>query len=356
MLVCAHAVRAEPGKPDATKTEAGTSASPEAQKRDQVFVWFTKHVCKDEGKAGEPGSTPELAIDEADFWEPFQSASTAKEEDGVASRYECKWVRLTGFFAWLNYYHYRGRFYASAWDKYRGDKTSYIIERFADPATRRSQLAQRRVTLVGRFYDLCAAAERARQADDSDWVMVFGPCHYGSDRGMMLTDVRITTVHDDDPQYLLGDGNRKILNDLFPVKGEARAGLIEGVRAWAAAVKRGPAAFASDVIANDKAWYEKYPDEEKQLRASVESGDSYFSYLGALPRFQTLDVSKAPVEVWWDSDPGETTPDRAVGCICLAKSCKDKWPISTYDADQFLGEAACASLSRKDVKAKWTGY
>src|SRR5262249_55095127 len=161
----------------------------------------------------------ELAISIAYFDDLSRSAMEAKDPDvkktATRSPYDCKWVRLSGFLTWSDYYHYRGRLYESAWHAYGGNHPGYIVERFADPAVRRSQLAQRQITLVGRFYDLCAAADRVQKKSGENWMMLFGPCHYGSDRGMMLTDVVIKEVHDDAPRYILGESNRKFFKQLI---------------------------------------------------------------------------------------------------------------------------------------------
>lgn len=313
-----------------------------------VAVWFTSEECDSKFEPGTPGSTVELAIKVSYFDDPFDEAvkSNASEEDKPAkpSRFDCRWVELDGFLTWMDYYHYRGRLFASAWEAYRGKGASYIVERFADPAARRSQLVQRRITIVGRFYDLCAAASRAEAKSNDNWFMLFGPCHYGADNGMMLTDVVVKAVHDDAPEYILGDANRKIFNDLFPVEGAVRAPLIDAVRAWAAAVKRGPVSYATDVIAANPA-LAKDKDEAKETREYIESPDSYTSYLSELPRFRALNTASASVEVFWSASNRESHYE-AIGCICLSDRCTDKWPAREADADNFLGDAACISLTK----------
>jgi hypothetical protein len=150
--------------------------------RDQVMVWYTSHTCPDI-EAGTPGSTRERAITLEDFGDLYDAAvadpEEARETLPAQSQYECRWVRISGFLEWMNYYHYRATLAPDAWTSYgRGGGARYIVERFSDAAVRRVDVVRRRVTLTGRFYDLCAAAERDRAQDEDEWVMLLGPCHY----------------------------------------------------------------------------------------------------------------------------------------------------------------------------------
>jgi hypothetical protein len=334
------------------------AVSAQAAERQQVMKWYTHYDCPRSSNTGEPGSSPDLAIAVETFDEPYQSALNAKAQakatSSSASPYECKWIRITGFLTWLGYYHYRAELLESSWAAYQrtywgaeGAPTRYIVERFAAGSAPRGRLMQRQVELVGRFYDLCAAADRTEQASNQIWIMVFGPCHYGP--GMILTDVVVKQVRDATPQYLLGERNRRIAGNLVRVGDNQRPLLIERVRAWAALVKRGPEAYLAAPASPDDAPMDD--DERKDLSEAVRSADSYISHLNALPQFQRLNVERASVEVFWTPDRS----DEAVGCICLVANCTDEWPLTSRDARNFLGNAACQTIW-KGKSGQWHSY
>jgi hypothetical protein len=242
---------------------------------------------------------------------------------------------------WLDYYHYRGRFYRSPAAAYLGHETSYILEKFMPGSSARSALAQRRLNITGRFYDLCAAARRAEREAGQTWWL-FGPCHYGAHNGMMLDDVTVVEVVDSEPQYMLGDANRAIFQSLEPVEGDDRTDLVRATRAWAGSLQRGSAQFLQELEAMRSP---ATPEDRQRRREAVESRDSYESYLLRDSRFQRLHVGSAPVEVFREANRDDET--YAVGCICLTSSCTDRWPLTGADAHAFLGDAACTALWRR---------
>lgn len=312
-----------------------------------LIVWYTHFSCP-EDVSDAPGSSPELAIDVEYFGEPYFTSerSDGADADDALSEFHCKYLRMTGFMRWMHYYHYRASFYSSAVAALVGDDVSYIIENFADPAARRGELLQRPVTIVGRFYDLCAAAERAQREAGQDWWL-FGPCHYGANNGMMLENVTVQQVHEASPQYVLGDANRPIFAELDRVRGAERATLVRRLRDWAGLVQRGPQAFAIEELA-------RHPDmseEDQQEMREALLDDSYVSYLHQLSRFRTLNVRRAPVEIFWITEDEEH--QRAVGCICLINSCRDRWPLIVGDAIRFLGDAACTELVKEEGEWRW---
>jgi hypothetical protein len=324
---------------------------------DGLMVWFTSHVCKDKLEPGTPGSTPELAIAIDDFGELYFDAADAKDrpegEPAKVSKYECKWVALTGFPVWTDYYHYRANLYERGWETYKSPTVRYIVERFSDKSTRRADIVQRHVTLVGRFYDLCAAASRARQASDKDWLMVFGPCHYGENKGMMLTDVSVKQVLDDEPRYLLGDGNRGLINGLPPVDGADLAPLELRVRDWAASLKKGLSTYANETVADNPSFAKAKKDDIRAYKKRVVDVDGYAAYLFNKEAFRRIDPQSAPVAVFWDGPQQAGEKKDAWGCICLRAQCTDRWPLMSGDADKFLGDAACTRLTRPDDSARW---
>lgn len=327
------------------------------KKADEVVVWFTSHVCKDKLEAGSPGSTPELAIAVKYFSELHDDAANAKDQPegqpAKRSKYECKWVALTGFTVWTDYYHYRANLYESGWDLYRSPTIRYIVERFADKSARRADFMRRHVTLVGRFYDLCAAANRAEQASDKRWLMLFGPCHYGENRGMMLTDVTVKRVLDNGPRYLLGDSNRNLINELPLVDKADAAPLEQRVRDWTSSLKKGLSAYANETVAGNPSFATAKKADIRDYKKRLVDVDGYATYLSNKEDFRRIDAQSAQVAVFWESPAQADEKKEAWGCICLRAECKDRWPLLSVDADQFLGDAACTRLARRDNSARW---
>ncbi len=336
---------------------ACSGARAQDKKSDEVVVWFTSHVCQDKLEPGTPGSTPELAIAVDDFTELHFDAASAKDqpagEPAKQSKYECKWVALTGFPVWTDYYHYRASLYERGWETYRSPTVRYIVERFSDKSTRRADFIHRHVTLVGRFYDLCAAATRAQQASDKKWLMLFGPCHYGENNGMMLTDVSVKQVLENEPRYLLGDGNRSLINDLPPVDGADLAPLENRVRDWAVSLKKGLPAHANETVAANPSFTKAKKNDIRDYKKSLVDVDGYAAYLFNKEAFRRVDPQSAQVAVFWSGADQADKKNEAWGCICLRAQCADRWPLLSGDADKFLGDAACTRLARPDNSARW---
>ena len=319
------------------------------------IIWYSSHRCPEPADKTALGATPEHPIEEKDAGDPFSapiddelelSRKAADEgKERATSRFECKWVRLGGFFTPTNYYHYRGTLVRNAWTHYGKsfETPRYTVERFHDPKVLRSMIGHRQVTLVGRFYYLCLTAPRGE-----DILFLFGPCHYGGVNGMMLDDVRIEKIHDDDPRYLLGESNRSIIGDTTPFDGEERDAVIAGVRSWAKLVQRGPEAYAREAVDRNPVWEKESRRERAEAHARVVGPDSYVSYLNGLAAFRSLDTATAPVAAFWDSSRYQVK-----GCICLQASCADQWPLTEWDADYFYGQAACTTLDKRDGVWVW---
>lgn len=341
----------------AVMAATGLAHAVDDKSNDLSMVWFTTHVCKTELAPGTPGSGPDNPIAIEDFVELHDDAAGAKDQPegqpAKLSQYECKWVQLSGYTTWTNYYHYRADLYESAWERYGSPKVSYIVERFAEKSARRFDVLRRQVTLVGRFYDLCAAADRAKQASGREWLMTFGPCHYGANNGMMLTDVIVKQVHDDRPRYLLGDSNRDLVGSLPPVEDADLAPLESRTRGWAAAIKRGPANYAKETLSLEPRSKDLKPKERKEALESLADPDGYAAFLHRNDTVRRLNVAEASVAVFWSGASEAKEKTAAWGCICLRATCTDRWPLLISDADRFIGDAACTELTRKDAASPW---
>lgn len=337
---------------------------PKRAERDVVAlpgsVWFTHYDCPPVDPAAQ-GATADNPMELEFFSRAWANAAYTDElyepeydpeGHNAPNRYECRWIRISGFMNWLDYYDYRGVLLESAFAAYQEGAVRYIIENIAPGAPPRSDLSRRRITVVGRFYNLCAAAERAMKEDGQEGWRLFGPCHYGSDQGMMLADARIEKIHDAAPQYLVGEANRAVMGSLVIATAAQHRETAPVVRAWADTLGKGLAPYIDALLAR----YPASDDEHKQeIRQSIRSADSYASYLLMQKRFNDLKVQSAPIQVFRiiDRDSDDGAFDRAIGCICLEKSCTDRWPLTEDDASNFLGPAACVSLDRDRKTSVW---
>lgn len=323
------------------------TASAAAQEKDDRVslgvVYFTHHECPD-SDSPEAGSSPDNPIDIA-FDELWYAVSSDAYDEAARDAYDCRWIRTSGFMTWKDYYHYRGDLHFSAADSVFGAGTTFTVENFAPGSPVRGDLVRRQMTLVARYYSLCGAANRAQAQAGQTWWL-FGPCHYSYNHGLMLSDVRVEAVYDDAPQYLTGEANRKIIGSLRLATPAERSSVEPAVRAWAASLQKGLRPFVEDTVG-------QYPSRDANDRQRtfdyIENADSYESYLLNKRSFRTLNLATAQVEVYRYADDADSMDefDNAIGCICLEASCADRWPLAEFDAENFLGPAACVTLNRR---------
>ena len=330
-------------------------AQEEQQDQRDVFIvgtsrlFFQHYDCPPVDPNGE-GATPENPIDLEFFsraWANSAYAEDADEPPNERDRFECKWIRLDGFVTWDDFYV--GRLYENPLISYARDNTFYFVENLASGMPARSGLAQRSVTIVARFYNLCAAGERAleaKRADGRRWGLGY-PCH--EIPAMMLSDVRIEKIHDATPQYILGEANRHVMGSLFVASADQEAQIKPVVRAWAASLRKGIKAFTEDYLAQYPSWDKEARQDES---AVIANPNSYQAYLLGQRGFTDMRLS-SPVKVFRRTEREDSEFDSAIGCICLAETCTDRWPLTDVDAETFLGDAACVDLHRWDGAWRW---
>lgn len=323
----------------------GTASGQDDDKRGSLqIVYYTHHECPESGSI-EAGSSPDNPINVA-FDELWYAVSSDNYDETGKAIYDCRWIRTSGFMTWTNYYHYRGDLHFSAVDSYLGNGpasgATFLVEDFAPGSPVRSNIVRRQMTIVARFYSLCAAANRAQEEAGQSWWL-FGPCHYSYNHGLMLSDVRVEAVHDATPQYLTGEANRTLLGSLRVATPAERSEVEPVVRAWAASLQKGLRSFADDHLLQ---YPERSEDEKQETYDFFENRDSYASYLLNQRDFRRLNLQSAQFQVFRPTADNEDKFSEAVGCVCLEASCTDRWPLIEADADNFLGPAACVSLDR----------
>jgi hypothetical protein len=327
----------------AVMAAGSTLAQENDEPRGLSIVYYTHHECPEANGTG-PGSSPDNPVDIA-FDELWYQVSSDGYDDVDKQALDCSWVRVSGFMTWTDYYHYRANLHASGVASYFGDGMNFLVESFAEGSPPRSDLMRRQMTIVARFYSLCGAANRAQEAAGQNWWL-FGPCHYSYNHGLMLSDVRVESVQDAAPQYLVGEANRALIGSLHPATPAERSEVEPVVRAWAASLQKGLRDFAEASTA-------QYPKQDEESRKSthdfIEDADGYASYLLNRRNFSRVNLASAQIAIFRHADEDDEFRN-AVGCICLEASCADRWPLTEGDADNYLGPAACVALTRWDGK------
>lgn len=337
---------------------AGNQEAP-SDERDMLFVWYPSGECKPVSNDGSPGSSPENPIKVSSagdiHYEVFDEAEWGQQV-WKPNPYECRWVSVSGFMRWVDYYHYRGKLTSEIPELSRQGDPFLWIENFQDTTIRRSDVVRRWVRFTGLYYDLCQSARIAEESAGEEWVMLFGPCHYGNDNGMMLKNVIIEEMEPGPPNYLQGETNRNYIGDIFPLHSPDRPAIEQAIRQWFREVQRGPAAFAE--LRASAMSREKFASQRdvEDVRAFHASPDSYVSYLHGLEAVRALDASRAQIGVFVTSDFDTKERDiylRAIGCVCLTADCTETWPLQEFDADDFLGGAACVSVRYNPDTGRW---
>jgi hypothetical protein len=344
----------------ATGAAASPPAGSTAADEEVLFVWRPTAECPDR-KEG-PGAAPATAIalewfsalydDVVDrlVQDEEQKAQTPSE-----SQYECRWVTLSGFFEWADYYHYRGYLTADLPAAYFGGSVRYIVESFGDPGERRARLNGARIRLTGRFYDLC----RRAAMDVADEALVFGPCHYGGLQGLMLRDVIIEAIEAGPNLRLKGEPNRALIGDLvatpprWPESARVKAAFFD----WIGALRAGRQAYWTTAVDQSIVNEE---ERAETLAEALEDEDDWISHLTQSPdsplrRRSDSVLKRRPFRVFKHAiDADDATPFEVTACVCLSRDCDDEWPLFSQDARRFSDAYLCNELTRAGDGWRWS--
>lgn len=317
--------------------------------RTVVFGYTVSFQCPEVVASDQPGSSRNNPIvledfgeafwdahkDEADFW-----AASRNGEASDISRFDCKWVQLSGYYGWDDRRGYRGTLTEAYRLRNIDDEAYYLIESLADDAPPRGSFAGRHVKVTGRFYDLCYHEQASAAAQNRVMLSMGGECHYGANRGMMLDDVSIDHVRDTKPVYLLGDFNRAIANDLLPARELEAPEIRSLVASWMILVRQGPEA----VFEYAREHSDSIEEDENFYHDRIAGRHSYAAHLNNSAAFRQISLTAFKMRAFQiNGENGEA----AVACVCMQKSCTDKWPLFSSEAARFLGDAACVELIRE---------
>jgi hypothetical protein len=262
------------------------------------------------------------------------------------------WVETTGFFTWLEYYHYRGNLFSSISSAYfrTGAENSVTIESFYDPKTSRSELQHSSIKVSGLFYTLCDK-DLPDGIERKDVLFLFGPCHYTNAHGWMLKDVTIDAVASPPFQRLKGEANRPFFNDLHevPLSNGDLAGVLDATREWVQFSQEQPEQFLRKLgaIADPAS-----PDE---FIGPVDT-DNWAHFLvspnSPIARLKDRKVGEE-IRVFSGNRDEIGQADTVISCICTVNDCADRWPLLERDTWYFGDDYVCVHLDRSG-EGEWT--
>ncbi|MDM7984848.1 MAG: hypothetical protein QUV02_10385 [Maricaulis sp.] len=300
-----------------------------------------------------PGATPETAI--SVYIDQLVGDAEDVREFDLDSEYDCRWIRTVGYFAWVDYWHYRGRISSAALPELSA-ATAPWIENFSETETRRHELQQHQIEIVGLYYDLCRRAdEHARRAEAEDGVILInmgGPCHYGSLNGLMIRDVRVLSTLTDGPVRLRGEINREQFGNLVDVTG-VRPDIVQTLESASRDSLRllstGEAEYLATTNWSPEAIAEAVADEDDWTSALARTLLRHPDWgIGKFQAFIKTDFYSDDPAV--GREPAEHSD--IFGCFCLTADCSDSWPLSSWDAQHLADEVLCVRL-HEDQTGAW---
>jgi len=277
--------------------------------------------------------------------------------------YECRWIRMIGHFRATNYWHYEGRIFPSLgayyFDPQIDGARSLIIENFANSETQKITIQASDIDITGLFYDLCAAADaEARQLEDEEGITVInmgGPCHYGNLNGLMLADVRLNQHLAGPELRMRGEANRDTFGRLaiVPEGHPARPEIQNAIVDWVATVRIG-----------EEAYLEKFEDAQwiEEMRANANDWQSVLTDPEESP-FTRLShgIDQHETDFFVERQDlsnlltGEYRRADVYGCICLAETCNDAWPLFSGDTRYFQRDYICTRIDWREG-AGWSAW
>lgn len=319
-------------------------------KDDFLAVWFTGSKCDDPEDRTQPGSTRENPV-----------VKTVYDVVEDSEKLDCRWVKLSGYVRSLHYYHYRDVLFETIGTFYAFNTTAspqrLIVENYADENLSHWEIQGAQVEVTGRFYDLCAHAERIQKERNETW-WIFGPCHYGQDRGMMLQDVQVIRRLSPPYQRITGERNRPLVGTLVDVpKDWAELSKIrDAAHAWLEAARKGRRALEEFVFgpdaharaAKDQELAEALGDRDSRIAFLTTSAKSPLRRLRKSPARPRLRLFM-PYEAFSGRDRKEW--DQAAACFCVHGTCRDVWPLFEEDVRDMVDDYVCVKLWRK--KTGW---
>lgn len=346
---------------------ASSVAQIDAEDDDSIpyyWVWYPTAQCSE--PLDGPGATPETAIKLEDFYDIYYDILEGKGNDDQkydGSNFNCRFVEISGYFRWTNYYDYRGYLYASPSEFYLENESRFIVQNFADKATRRSNLNGAVVNITGRFYDLCHQADKDEESSGQSWFIIGGPCHYGDMEGMMLRDVIVDSVSQGPNLRLKGEMNRALIGDLeemdktWPEYKSAKATFFD----WIASVKTGREQYWKTAINNSN--YKDEAEKAEKLEEALSDDDDWITFLATSDESPIVSRSLARLKrlefkIYENLDYREGWNEsgnyrNVTACICLQRTCENEWPLFDVDAGNFADQYLCRELTRGRDEVNW---
>ena len=342
--------------------------------------WWEPLVCA-EIDPNVPGGSPETAraVDLAELFTQLDAVADTygnfkyNEElppplPKEALTPNCQWVEFEGYFRPVRYHSFRGQMLNEVADHYLaggpiGLRSSHFwVENWKDQSVVSHALHNRRIRIKARVYDECLAQMQYDRKREEVGFRIGGPCHYGENTGMILTDVEVVDVLSPDKVIarlpdlsdVLGRP-AKIAKLTYPPPYDSEyepLHLVEGlppgaskvVREWMRRIKSGPEAM----IRSEKEQRTSVDDRRTmQIREYFKHPDGRYGYLNAQPGFASLDPDHAKISFFATKPYGEWSdaPRSWGGFGCVALSPVVNWPVAAIDAKHSISSFACAEIS-----------
>lgn len=283
-----------------------------------------------------------------------------------SQKMNCKWVEVSGFFRWDNFYSHVAALYPSKIKYYKLSPTferrNNIIwlESFLSSQEIKIEFQNSSLKVIGLFYDLCHQLQiniqNLPEYKEGEMIWLFGPCHYS---GMaVLKNIIIKEKLSPPFQYLTDENSREKFGNLIPFKEEF--GNLEEIR-------KNSLDFLTQLKAgNFEAYLESFGISGEEDISSHEYQIPIFKmyFINEKSALEMLQVPFEELEnkIYVRGDRGENGleydgEDIAISCFCLDGSCEGKWPISSSDADAPSSNFICVGLDKvekENDEVYWT--
>jgi len=322
-----------------------------------------------------PGASPLEPIPIENFFDLFDSALTwgnptlleaerkFAEEDGVEIPidYNCRWVRVRGYFRVMFYRGYSGTINANSQEFYlRGGingpirENSYTIENFEDPKTNRFLFNGAEIEIIGQFYDMCRALDA--EYGDGNHSGIGGLCHYGDAQGLVFRNVGMTGLLSEPFSRPTGEENRAVIGDLVnvPDNWPKLSEVIEIAKARIELIRESPASYWEKEI---PATFDRSSDIITKRSNDPNEWISFLHFAPQSPINQkSFDPAIAKTKVFQQYYSIGQDPDDISSvfvCFCTTNDCKNQWPLFKADAEYFYDPYLCIPVSKNYRSGKW---
>ncbi|QNL19227.1 hypothetical protein HXX25_07825 [Hyphobacterium sp. CCMP332] len=324
-------------------------------RRDDLRIWMPNSSECDAPDSG-PGSSREQPA-ETSIATLLAHARSRHENGTVDGLINCQWVRVSGHFRAIEYWHYAGRLHPSPEAIYSGSRDSLLIESFANETPSKFMLNGTNFELVGFFYDLCFEAQNIESDAEANGIALMnmgGPCHYGNLEGLMIQNAEIVQQDVLEPVYFRGEVNRGLIGNVQVLSSSTAAyqNALDQTQAW-----------LDSIIFDEYEWLTSRNFGDEILQMWLEDPNDWSSFitdpeqspirnLGSLTasNFRALQSSQ---HFLYRNRMEREDHYFEYGCVCTANDCENIWPLYSVDLEPgFPDHFICLSTGhRREITA-----